>query len=258
VPQAFADLTITLPFNDSEALLALFKEKGSQIAAVIVEPVPANAGLYLPREGFLELLREQCSKSGAVLIFDEVMTGFRVARGGYQERCGITPDLTALGKVIGGGLPVGAFGGRAEIMEQLSPDGPVYQAGTLSGNPLAMAAGLAQLREMERVNGWNKLEELGAEFEAGTRAALKRAGRNYVFQRIGSMFCVYFTESEVWSLADAQRSDKAAFGRYFHACLDAGVYFAPSQFEAGFLSLAHTTADLAKTGEVVAHALKAG
>jgi glutamate-1-semialdehyde 2,1-aminomutase len=258
VPQAFADLTITLPFNDSAGLQALFEAQGSKIAAVIVEPVPANAGLYLPREGFLELLRQECSEHGAVLIFDEVMTGFRLARGGYQERCGITPDLTALGKVIGGGLPVGAFGGRAEIMDQLSPDGPVYQAGTLSGNPLAMAAGLAQLREMERVNGWKKLEELGAEFEAGTRAALKRTGRNYLFQRIGSMFCLYFTEGEVWNLADAQRSDKAAFGRYFHACLDAGVYFAPSQFEAGFLSLAHTGADLAKTAEVVTNALKSG
>ncbi|HEY3901148.1 MAG TPA: glutamate-1-semialdehyde 2,1-aminomutase [Chthoniobacter sp.] len=258
VPQAFADLTITLPFNDAAALRALFQAQGNAIAAVIVEPVPANAGLYLPREGFLELLRKLCAESGTVLIFDEVMTGFRVARGGYQERCGITPDLTALGKVIGGGLPVGAFGGRAEIMDQLSPDGPVYQAGTLSGNPLAMAAGLAQLREMERVNGWKQLEELGQAFEIGTREALKRAGRNYVFQRIGSMFCVYFTEGEVWNLADAQRSDKAAFGRYFHACLEAGVYFAPSQFEAGFLSLAHTDSDLAKTAEVVTQALKAG
>jgi glutamate-1-semialdehyde 2,1-aminomutase len=257
VPQAFADLTITLPFNDPTALISLFMAQGSKIAAVIVEPVPANAGLYLPREGFLEVLRQQCSEYGAVLIFDEVMTGFRVARGGYQERSGIAPDLTALGKVIGGGLPVGAFGGRADIMDKLSPEGPVYQAGTLSGNPLAMAAGLAQLREMERVNGWAKLEELGAQFEAGARAALKRAGRNYVFQRIGSMFCLYFTDGEVWNLADAQRSDKAAFGRYFHACLDAGVYFAPSQFETGFLSLAHTTADLEKTAAVVTQSLAA-
>jgi glutamate-1-semialdehyde 2,1-aminomutase len=257
VPQAFADLTITLPFNDPTALISLFMAQGSKIAAVIVEPVPANAGLYLPREGFLEVLRQQCSEYGAVLIFDEVMTGFRVARGGYQERSGIAPDLTALGKVIGGGLPVGAFGGRADIMDKLSPEGPVYQAGTLSGNPLAMAAGLAQLREMERLNGWAKLEELGAQFEAGARAALKRAGRNYVFQRIGSMFCLYFTDGEVWNLADAQRSDKAAFGRYFHACLDAGVYFAPSQFEAGFLSLAHTTADLEKTAAVVTQSLAA-
>src|SRR6202012_3828835 len=176
--------------------------RGSRIAAVIVEPVPANAGLYLPREGFLEVLRQQCSEYGIVLIFDEVMTGFRLARGGYQERCGISPDLTALGKVIGGGLPVGAFGGRADIMDQLSPEGPVYQAGTLSGNPLALAAGLAQLREMERVDGWAKLEERGAQFGAGPRAALKKPGRDYVFQRIGSMFCLYFTTGEVWNLED--------------------------------------------------------
>ena len=219
--------------------------------------MPANAGLYLPREGFLEVLRQQCSQYGAVLIFDEVMTGFRVARGGYQERCGITPDLTALGKVIGGGLPVGAFGGRADIMDQLSPDGPVYQAGTLSGNPLAMAAGLAQLRELERTDGWARLEAIGAEFEAATREALCTSRRDYVFQRIGSMFCLYFTSGEVWNLADAQRSDRAAFARYFHSCLDAGVYFAPSQFEAGFLSLAHSSADLARTAEVVARALAA-
>ncbi len=257
VPAAFAELTITLPYNDINGLISLFMAQGSNIAAVIVEPVPANAGLYLPREGFLEVLRQQCSEYGAVLIFDEVMTGFRLARGGYQERSGITPDLTALGKVIGGGLPVGAFGGREDIMNKLSPEGPVYQAGTLSGNPLAMAAGLAQLREMDRVNGWATLEELGAAFEAGTRAALKKAGRNYVFQRIGSMFCLYFTEGEVWNLADALRSDKAGFGRYFHACLDAGVYFAPSQFEAGFLSLAHSPADLEKTAEVVTRALAA-
>jgi len=257
VPRGFAELTITLPFNDVVALRSLFRAQGSRIAAVIVEPVPANAGLYLPREGFLEVLRQQCSEDGVVLIFDEVMTGFRVARGGYQERSGITPDLTALGKVIGGGLPVGAFGGSAEIMDFLAPDGPVYQAGTLSGNPLAMAAGLAQLRELESVNGWAQLEEIGAAFEAGTRAALKKAGRDYVFQRIGSMFCLYFTSGEVHNLAEAQRSDKAAFARYFHACLDAGIYFAPSQFEAGFLSLAHTSGDLEKTAEVATRALLA-
>ena len=257
VPRAFAELTVTLPFNDIVALRSLFMAQGSNIAAVIVEPVPANAGLYLPREGFLEVLRQQCSEYGVVLIFDEVMTGFRVARGGYQERSGITPDLTALGKVIGGGLPVGAFGGRADIMDYLSPEGPVYQAGTLSGNPLAMAAGLAQLRELERVNGWQRLEGIGAQFETGTRAALKKSGKDYVFQRIGSMFCLYFTSGEIHNLADAQRSDKAGFSRYFHACLDAGVYFAPSQFEAGFLSLAHTANDLEKTAEVVTQALLA-
>jgi glutamate-1-semialdehyde 2,1-aminomutase len=255
VPAEFADLTITLPYNDEQAIRAAFEKNGDEIAALIVESIPANAGLYLPRPGYIDLLRELCTQHGALFIFDEVMTGFRLARGGYQEICGVKPDLTALGKVIGGGLPVGAFGGRAEIMDQLSPDGPVYQAGTLSGNPLAMAAGLAQLRELERLNGWELLEQKGAAFEAATRAALKRAGKDYVFQRIGSMFCLYFMSGEVWNLADAYHSDKAAFARYFHACLDAGVYFAPSQFEAGFLSLAHTEADLERTAEVVTNAL---
>ena len=255
VPAALAALTITLPFNDPDRLRAVFAEFGKEIACVIVEPVPANAGLYLPRPGFHALLRELCTQHDALLIFDEVMTGFRLARGGYQQLCGIVPDLTALGKVIGGGLPVGAFGGRAEIMDQLSPDGPVYQAGTLSGNPLALAAGLAQLRELERLDGWAKLETFGAAFEDAARATLRRAGRDYIFQRIGSMFCLYFTNGEVWNLADAQRSDRAAFGRYFHRCLEAGVYFAPSQFEAGFLSLAHTSEDLARTAEVTAAAL---
>jgi glutamate-1-semialdehyde 2,1-aminomutase len=255
VPAALAELTIALPFNDIPALRSLFMAEGSKIAAVIVEPVPANAGLYLPREGFLEVLRQQCSQYGALLIFDEVMTGFRVARGGYQELCGVTPDLTALGKVIGGGLPVGAFGGTAEIMDRLSPDGPVYQAGTLSGNPLAIAAGLAQLRELERLDGWTQLEKLGAEFEERMREALRRARRDYVFHRVGSMFCLYFRAGEVWSLQDAQESDRAAFAKYFHACREAGVYFAPSPFEAGFISLAHRSEDLAQTAEVVMGAL---
>lgn len=257
VPADLAALTITLPYNDLDALKAAFREHGRDLAAVIVESIPANAGLYLPRPGYLEGMRELCTTHGALLIFDEVMTGFRLARGGYQELCGLKPDLTALGKVIGGGLPVGAFGGRQEIMDCLSPDGPVYQAGTLSGNPLAMAAGLAQLRELERQDGWRKLDELGAAFEDATRSALKRAGKDFVFQRIGSMFCLYFTSGEVWNLGDAYRSDKAAFGRYFHACLERGVYFAPSQFEAGFLSLAHTSRDLEKTAEVVAASLAA-
>ncbi len=255
VPAAFADLTITLPFNDVAALRSVFMREGSKIAAVILEPIPANAGLYFPREGFLELLRQQCSEYGALLIFDEVMTGFRVARGGVQERSGVTPDLTALGKVIGGGLPVGAFGGRADVMDQLSPDGPVYQAGTLSGNPLAMAAGLAQLREMERVNGWQKLEQLGAMLEEGTREALRKTKRDFVFHRVGSMFCLFFAKGEIHNLADAQRSDRTAFAAFFHRCLDAGVYFAPSQFETGFISLAHSEQDIARTAEVVAEAL---
>lgn len=250
VPAALAALTLTVPFNDPESLRAVFAAHPEQIAAVIVEPVPANAGLYLPKPGFLELLRELCTAQGTVLIFDEVMTGFRLARGGYQELCGIVPDMTALGKVIGGGLPVGAFGGRAEIMRCLSPEGPVYQAGTLSGNPLALSAGLAQLREMERLDGWRRLEETGAAFEAGVRRALKRSGRNYNFRRIGSMFCLYFTEGAVDDLASAQHSDKAAFGRFFHGCRERGVYFAPSQFEAGFLSVAHTGVDLEEVERV--------
>ena len=255
VPAALAALTLTIPFNDLGALESVFASQGSALAAVIVEPVPANAGLYLPRPGFLERLRELCSKHGAVLIFDEVMTGFRLAKGGYQEICGITPDLTALGKVSGGGLPVGAFGGRADIMGFLSPEGPVYQAGTLSGNPLALAAGLAQLREMERRNGWQKLEETGAAFEAGVRRALARAGKAYNFRRIGSMFCLYFLEGEVHDLASAQRSDKAAFSRFFHACRERGVYFAPSQFEAGFLSVAHGEVDLSEVEKIATEVL---
>ncbi len=257
VPGVLADLTTTLPFNDEAGVRALFEKSGGEIAAVILEPIPANAGLFFAREGFLALLRELCTQHGALLLFDEVMTGFRVAKGGAQEVYGITPDLTALGKVIGGGLPVGAFGGRAEIMDQLSPDGPVYQAGTLSGNPLAMAAGLAQLRELERTNAWTRLEEVGAEFEAAVKSALRRAGRAYTFHRIGSMFCLFFTDGPVYDLGSAQTSDRAAFARFFHACLDGGVYFAPSQFEAGFLSTAHTPADMARTAEVTTRALLA-
>jgi glutamate-1-semialdehyde 2,1-aminomutase len=255
VPKAFADLTITLPFNDAEALRAIFSSIGKEIACVILEPIPANAGLYFPRDGFLELLRELCSQHGALLIFDEVMTGFRVARGGAQELYGVTPDLTALGKVIGGGLPVGAFGGRAEIMDFLSPLGPVYQAGTLSGNPLAMAAGLAQLRELERRDGWTKLEKLGAIFEATVRDTLHKLSLDFTFHRVGSMFCLFFTGGEIRSLADAQHSDTAAFAKFFRTCLDSGVYFAPSQFETGFISLAHSEDDFARTGEVAAKAL---
>jgi glutamate-1-semialdehyde 2,1-aminomutase len=256
VPAELAALTITLPFNHPEKLAAIFDTQGDKIAAVIVEPVPANAGLYLPLPGFLEQLRQLCSAHGSLLIFDEVMTGFRLGKGGYQELAGIRPDLTALGKVIGGGLPVGAFGGRTEIMDRLSPDGPVYQAGTLSGNPLAMAAGLAQLRELEHNNGFSRLEKLGSEMETSVRQTLNETGRNYAFQRIGSMFCLYFCEPPVHNLTDARRSDLAAFRSFFHHCLRSGVYFAPSQFEAGFLCLAHTSSDLERTVEVIRSGLK--
>jgi glutamate-1-semialdehyde 2,1-aminomutase len=247
IPEEFARLTISVPFNDPEVLQQTFVNHGDQIAAIIVEAVPANAGLYLPKPGFCELMRILCDRYGSLLIFDEVMTGFRVARGGYQELTGIRPDLTAMGKVIGGGLPVGAFGGKAEIMDYLSPDGPVYQAGTLSGNPLAMAAGLAQLKELERTNGWAALEILGQQLETGVRDLLKRTGKEYQFHRIGSMFCLFFSENPVWNYADAKRSDLEVFKRFFISTLSSGIYFAPSQFETGFLCLQHTVADLDKT-----------
>jgi glutamate-1-semialdehyde 2,1-aminomutase len=249
IPAALASLTSTVPFNDPGALAAVFREHGSGIACVILEPVPANAGLYLPEPGYLEAIQKLCREHGSLLIFDEVMTGFRLAPGGAQEVFGITPDLTALGKVIGGGLPVGAFGGRAEIMDHLAPLGPVYQAGTLSGNPLALAAGLAQLREMERINGWALLERLGARMEESIRPLIK--GKPLTFRRIGSMFCLYFCGGPVLSLTDAKRSDTAAFARYFHAALQEGIYFAPSQFEAGFLSTAHTSEALERTSRIV-------
>jgi glutamate-1-semialdehyde 2,1-aminomutase len=255
VPQAFTDLTISLPFNNIESVRAAFRENPDAIAAIIVEPIPANAGLYFPQGDFLPALREECTRHGALLIFDEVMTGFRVARGGAQSLYGIKPDLTALGKVIGGGLPVGAFGGRAEIMDQLSPGGGVYQAGTLSGNPLAMAAGLAQLREMERINAWQKLEERGAQMETAMRDLLRSKGEGTTFHRVGSMFCLFFGPGPIIDLASAKGSDLTKFAKFFHACLAAGVYFAPSQFETGFISTAHTSADIEQTAKVVRDAL---
>ena len=251
VPQAFADLTISLPFNNAELVREALVENKREIAAIIVEPVPANAGLYLPGDDFLSMLRKECTVNDALLIFDEVITGFRLARGGAQEIYGVKPDLTALGKVIGGGLPVGAFGGRAEIMDRLSPDGPVYQAGTLSGNPLAMAAGLAQLRELERINGWKLLEEVAAEFERLTRSAINETKTDVTFRRVGSMFCLFFAPGPIVDLASARRSDLKTFARFFHACLKRGIYFAPSQFETGFISTAHTSDDLERTGAAV-------
>ena len=256
VPQGFVDLTISLPFNDVDLVRKAFRENQNQVAAVILEAIPANAGLYFPQENFLSILREECTSHGSLLIFDEVMTGFRVARGGAQEIYRIKPDLTALGKVIGGGLPVGAFGGRAEIMDQLSPDGPVYQAGTLSGNPLAMAAGLAQLRELQRINGWKLLEELGVRFEQLAREAIAPVKIGITFQRIGSMFCLFFAEGPIADLASAQRSDLNMFAKFFDACLKRGVYFAPSQFETGFISTAHTPENIECTGAVMREALE--
>jgi len=257
IPAALAALTIALPFNDVEALRHAFEQNKDEIAAVIVEPIPANAGLILPAPGYLETMRELCTAHGTLLIFDEVMTGFRVARGGAQELLGVRPDLSCFGKVIGGGLPVGALGGRAEIMDFLAPLGPVYQAGTLSGNPLAMAAGLAQLKVLEEQNIFAKLEERGAQLETETRAALKSDGLDYAFYRIGSMFCLFFTSQPVRNLDGARTANLDHFKRFFHALLDRGIYLAPSQFETGFVSAAHTGDDIAQTAKAIRHALRA-
>ena len=257
IPSAFAAETIILPYNDIEKVRAVFEAMGDQIAAVIVESYPANAGLIFPREGYLQGLRDVTSEYGSVFIFDEVMTGFRVAKGGVQELEGITPDLTAMGKVIGGGLPVGAFGGRAEIMDYLAPDGPVYQAGTLSGNPLAMAAGLAQLHEMERVGGYGKLEQLGSRLEDGLRAMLKSKGLDYRFNRVGSMFCLFFTGQEIVDLDSVMTADSAAFRKFFTSMLDQGVYIAPSPYETGFISVAHGNSEIDTTLEAMDTALSA-
>ena len=256
VPAAFTQHTIVLPFNDIDALKACFAANKDQIAGIIVEPVPGNAGLYLPKKGYLEFLSEITKANGALLIFDEVMTGFRLAKGGAQARFGITPDLSCFGKVIGGGLPVGAFGGRAEIMDYLAPLGPVYQAGTLSGNPLAMAAGIAALEELESGGAYCQLEELAEQLEAGMRDAAKSAGVPVQFNACGSMFCGYFTSEPVHNLADAMKSDRERFKKYFHGMLNEGVYLAPSQFEAGFISTAHTREDIDKTVRAAAKVMK--
>jgi len=251
VPSAFAAETIILPYNDLEKVQAVFEQMGDQIAAVIVESYPANAGLIFPKPGYLQGLRDVTEKYGSVFIFDEVMTGFRVAKGGVQELEGLLPDLTAMGKVIGGGLPVGAFGGKAEIMDYLAPDGPVYQAGTLSGNPLAMAAGLAQLREMERVDGYGKLEKLGARLEAGVKNLLSQKGLDYRFNRVGSMFCLFFTDVEIINLDSVMTADTAAFRKFFTAMLEQGIYIAPSPYETGFISVAHGEDEIDQTLEAM-------
>jgi glutamate-1-semialdehyde 2,1-aminomutase len=256
VPASFTQHTLVLPFNDEQAVKAAFAAHPGEIAAVIVEPVPANAGLYLPQAGYLECLRGVTMAEGALLIFDEVMTGFRVGLGGAQERFGVRPDLSCFGKVIGGGLPVGAVGGRGEIMDYLAPIGPVYQAGTLSGNPVAMAAGIAALDELSSGGVYDRLEALGGMLEAGLRAAAERAGVPMQLQRCGSMFCGYFTQGRINCLSDAMKSDRARFARYFRGMLEEGVYLAPSQFEAGFLSAAHTEADIAHTVEASERVLR--
>lgn len=241
VTRGVANDTLTAPFNDLAAVETLLDANRDQVAALILEPVVGNMGLVLPAPGFLEGLRKLCDQHGVVLIFDEVMTGFRLSKAGYQGITDVRPDLTTLGKIIGGGLPVGAYGGRREIMDYVSPAGPVYQAGTLSGNPLAMAAGLAMLRYLDgHPEVYTQLETIGAKLEAGLRAANERAGKSLTINRIGSMYTLFFSEAPVTNFAQAKASNLPLFGRYFHAMLDRGVYLAPSQFESLFLSTALT------------------
>ncbi|PJJ98853.1 glutamate-1-semialdehyde-2,1-aminomutase [Lysobacteraceae bacterium NML03-0222] len=247
VPKALADLTLTLPYNDFEAATVLFDEHGADIAGLIIEPVVGNANCLPPRAGYLQHLRTLCSQHGALLIFDEVMTGFRVALGGAQARYGVTPDLTTFGKIIGGGMPVGAYGGRRELMEQIAPAGPIYQAGTLSGNPVAMAAGLAMLELIAEPGFYPALEAKTHALCDGLEAAAREAGVPFSTQRVGGMFGLFFNAEKVDTYAGAVASDGAAFNRFFHAMLERGVYLAPSAFEAGFVSSAHDDAVIAST-----------
>jgi len=247
VPAEIAQLTIVVPYNDLTAVAAVFADEADAIAAIIVEPVAGNMNLIMPKKGFLEGLRALCDKHGAVLIFDEVMTGFRVHPQGVQGLTGITPDLTTLGKVIGGGMPVGAFGGKRAIMEKIAPLGPVYQAGTLSGNPVAVAAGLATLAATEAPGFYESLGLVTRAFTDGLVAAAKRAGVPFSAQSVGGMFGIYFAADVPDSYDTVMAADKERFNRFFHAMLDAGIYLAPSAFEAGFVSAAHKPDDIAAT-----------
>ncbi len=255
VPAEVARNTLTIPYNDLGAFDAVLHANPGQIACLIIEPVPGNMGCIPPGEGYLQGLRDRCARDGVVLIFDEVMSGFRVALGGAQERFGVTPDLTTLGKIIGGGLPVGAYGGRREIMEKVAPVGPVYQAGTLSGNPLAMSAGLATLRALRRPGVYEALEEKSRALCDGIAELTRRRGVPAFHTRVGAMFTTFFQEGPVTDYASALRSDTERFGRFFQGMLDGGVNLAPSQFEAGFVSLAHTDDDIGRTLEAADRAL---
>ncbi|MBI2205634.1 MAG: glutamate-1-semialdehyde 2,1-aminomutase [Candidatus Rokubacteria bacterium] len=257
VPAALAALTLTLGYNDLDAVRSLFAARGPEIAAVIVEPVAGNMGVVPPKPGFLEGLREVTRAHGALLIFDEVITGFRIAYGGAQQRYGVTADLTCLGKIIGGGLPVGAYGGRRELMERVAPLGPVYQAGTLSGNPLAVAAGLVTLRALREPGVYDRLEALGARMEAGIVRAAEKSGVAVAVNRVGSMLTAFFCPGPVTDYESAKTADRERYARYFHAMLARGVYLAPSQFEAAFVSLAHREADLDEAARAAAEAMAA-
>ena len=247
VPEAFTKLTVQAPYNDSAALAAAFERWGEEIACVIVEPVAGNMGCVPPLAGFLEELRSQCSRCGALLIFDEVMTGFRVAWGGAQRLYGVQPDLTCLGKVVGGGFPAAAYGGRRELMEQMAPEGPVYQAGTLSGNPLAVAAGLATLRRLAEPGTYEALETLAQRLTRGLAERAAAAGVELSTAAVGGMFGFFFHPGPVGCFEDAKKADEARFRAFFAAMLEAGVYLAPSPYEAGFVSLAHSEAEVDAT-----------
>lgn len=257
VPKDYAKNTINLPFNNLRAVEKSLERIGEDVACIIVEPIVGNMGCILPKNGFLEGLRELTLKYGAILIFDEVMTGFRVSYGGAQWLYGIKPDITCLGKIIGGGLPVGAYGGKRKIMKQVSPEGPVYQAGTLSGNPLAMTAGIETLKILSRPGIYESLERRSSELEEGLKERAVRAGVKTYFSRVGSMFCTYFTDKEVWDYTSAKRSDTKMFSRFFRLMLQKGINLAPSQFEAGFLSTAHTYSDIEATIKAAAESFKA-
>ena len=249
VPKVLADLTLTLPYNDFEAATALFDSCGGDIAGLIVEPVVGNANCLPPRDGYLQHLRQLCTRHGTLLIFDEVMTGFRVALGGAQQRYGVTADLVTFGKVIGGGMPVGAYAGRRDLMQQIAPSGPIYQAGTLSGNPVAMAAGLAMLDLVQAPGFYDALERQTHALCDGLEAAARDAGVAITTNRVGGMFGLFFSAEPVDTYAQAIACDTAAFNRFFHAMLERGVYLAPSAFEAGFMSAAHGDAEIARTIE---------
>lgn len=255
VPVSVAETTITAPYNNLEAMKKVFEEHGDDIAGVILEPVAGNMGVVPPREGYLEGLRDLTDKYGSLLIFDEVMTGFRVAYGGAQERYGVTPDLTCLGKVIGGGLPVGAYGGKKEIMEKIAPAGPIYQAGTLSGNPIAMTAGIETLKVLKEEGTYEKLEEKSHKLEKGLREAVEETGVPVFMTRVGSMLGMYFTNKEVYDFETAATADNDLFSIYFNEMLEEGIYLAPSQYEAMFMSLVHSDEDIEKTVEGAKKAL---
>lgn len=255
VPKSFASETIVLPLNDLDAVAKSLASNAGQIAALIVEPYPANCGLILPNEGYLKGLRKLCTEHGVILIFDEVMTGFRLGLGGVQEQTGITPDLTAMGKIIGGGLPVGAFGGRCEIMDCLAPLGPVYQAGTLSGNPLAMAAGIASLKLLKSESPYQRLNEMGKQISSGLQTMAKDRGIPLQVPQTGSMFCLFFSDQNVTQFEQAVAARHEHYNNFFHSCLNQGLYIPPSSYETCFISSAHGAEDVSKTLEIFEVAL---